>query len=375
VLVEFRGVLTGFPAFREEAPLCWEIVRVEPESDASLVLILAPAGQDASVSASVLAESGLPSRICPDLPALVAAIDTAACAILAEEALFGADRSPLADWIARQPSWSDFPFLLLTHRGTGPSAELAEMLGNVTVLERPFHPATLAHSARSAVRARKRQREAAAYLQERRQTEERQTLLIRELHHRVKNTLATVQALLGATARSTHSVDEFYRSFSDRVVSLAKTHNLLTEDYWQTASLQEILMNELGPYDDGTGRRIILHGPPVDLAADLAVPTGMALHELTTNAAKYGSLSVPEGRVEINWDIRRPIDRFYLHLEWIEQNGPPVEPPSYTGFGSTLLQRVLTTQCSAEIGFDFDPGGFRFVMNAPLIQTRLVPKY
>jgi two-component sensor histidine kinase len=348
---------------------------VKPESDALMVLILASAGRDAADAASVLTEIGLPSRICADLTALMATINEAACAIATEEALMSADRQPLAEWIAHQPPWSDFPFLLLTHRGTGPSAELVEMLGNVTVLERPFHPATLANAARSAVRARDRQREAAVYLEERRRTEERQTLLIRELHHRVKNTLATVQALLGATARSTHSVDEFYRSFSDRVVSLAKTHNLLTEDYWQTASLQEILRNELGPYDDGTGRRIVLRGPPVDLAADLAVPTGMALHELTTNAAKHGSLSVPEGRLEVTWDIRRPADCFRLHLVWTERNGPPVEPPSRTGFGSTLLQRVLTTQCNAEIDFDFDPGGLVFLMDAPLIQHRLVPRY
>lgn len=348
---------------------------MKPESDASLVLILAPAGRDASIAASIITEIGFPSRICSDLPGLLAEISVAACAIVTEEALLSADRRPLADWIARQPPWSDFPFILLTLRGQSPSAHLSEMLGNVTVLERPFHPATLANAVRSAVRARARQRQAAAFLEERQQTEERQALLIRELHHRVKNTLATVQALLGATARSAHTVDEFYRSFSDRVVSLAKTHNLLTEDYWQTASLQEILRNELGPYDDGTGQRIILRGPPVDLAADLAVPTGMALHELTTNAAKHGSLSIPEGRLEVIWDIRRPADRFHLHLEWIERNGPLVEPPARTGFGSTLLQRVLTTQCNAEIGFDFDPGGFRFIMEAPLVQNRLVPKY
>jgi hypothetical protein len=114
--------------------------------------------------------------------------------------------------------------------------------------------------------------------------EQRQSLLVRELHHRVKNTLATVQALVGATRRSTGSFDAFYRSFSNRITSLAKTHNLLTEDYWQTAPLREIALNELKPFAESRQPRFMLIGPPVELSADLAVPVGMALHELTTNA-------------------------------------------------------------------------------------------
>ena len=149
------------------------------------------------------------------------------------------------------------------------------------------------------LRARQRQREVESHLKERQRAHERQALLIRELHHRVKNTLATVQGLLGATARSTHSVDEFYRSFADRIVSLANTHNLLTEDYWQTAPLIEMFRNELAHYDDGAQRRISLDGPPVELSADLAVPIGMAVHELTTNAAKHGALSVPGGQIAV----------------------------------------------------------------------------
>jgi hypothetical protein len=120
------------------------------------------------------------------------------------------------------------------------------------------------------------------------QIEQRQALLVRELHHRVKNTLANVQALAGATGRSTGSFDAFYRSFSNRITSLAKTHNLLTEDYWQTAPLREIALNELKPFADSRQPRFMLLGPALDLSADLAVPIGMALHELTTNAVRYG---------------------------------------------------------------------------------------
>jgi two-component sensor histidine kinase len=343
-------------------------------SDVS-VLILAPAGRDGTVASAILREVGIRSQICAGMDELVGGLDDVACAVVTEEGLLTSNRRALAEWVRQQPPWSDFPFILLTSRGTTPDQHLLEMLGNVTVLERPFHPAVLANAVRSALRARARQREVEAHLQERQRTHERQSLLIRELHHRVKNTLATVQGLLGATARSTQSIEEFYQSFSSRIISLANTHNLLTEDYWQTASLHEILKAELAPYDNQDARRIGLEGPMVELSADLAVPTGMAIHELTTNAAKYGALSVPQGKVEVTWDVTTSQERRTLRLEWVERNGPKVEKPQRKGFGSTLLQRVLTTQCSAEIRFEFEPEGLRFCMNAPLIRDRLVPRY
>jgi PAS domain S-box-containing protein len=214
-----------------------------------------------------------------------------------------------------------------------------------------------------------------ADITERKLAQERQGLLIRELHHRVKNTLATVQALVGSTARSTTTVDEFYHAFSDRIVSLAKTHSLLTEDYWQMASLREILENELGPYDEDGGDRIRLSGPPLELSADLAVPTGMAIHELTTNAVKHGALSVPDGRVEVAWEVNALESGRKLHLEWVERDGPPVAEPTRRGFGSTLLQRVLTAQVQATIDIDYQPTGLRFTMDAPLVEHRHVPQY
>jgi PAS domain S-box-containing protein len=210
---------------------------------------------------------------------------------------------------------------------------------------------------------------------QRKRMQDRQALLIRELHHRVKNTLATVQALLGASARSTRSVDEFYHSFAGRIASLANTHNMLTEDYWQKASLREMLKAELAPFDDGSGHRITLTGPPIELTADLAVPTSMALHELASNAVRYGALSVPGGRVLVTWEVVEADQDRKLRMEWLERDGPPVEEPRRKGFGSTLLQRVLTTQCRAEVEFTFEAAGLRFLMEAPLVDRRLVPPY
>ena len=208
-----------------------------------------------------------------------------------------------------------------------------------------------------------------------RQVEERQSLLVRELHHRVKNTLATVQALVGATGRATGSFDEFYRSFSRRIAALAKTHNLLTDDYWQTASLRQIALNELKPFAEGRVPRFMLLGPPLELSADLAVPIGMALHELTTNAVRYGSLSVPAGYVQVRWDVREGEGGRRLHLEWSEVGGPPVIETQHQGFGSTLLQRILPMQCNAEVEIRYVREGLQFRMDTPLIKQRLVPDY
>jgi two-component sensor histidine kinase len=339
------------------------------------VLLFTPGGRDAAVAATILGEGGIATEACASLADALPRLDGASCMVVTEEALLSSNRQALADWIAGQPPWSDFPFILLRLRGAEPNAQLTDLLGNVSVLERPFHPATLVSAVRAAFRARRRQHQARAYLAERERTTERQTLLIRELHHRVKNTLATVQALLGASARSATSVEAFYASFSARVVSLAKTHNLLTEDYWQQAPLRDMLMNELGPYNDSEGSRIVLDGPRVDLVGDLAVPTGMAIHELTTNAAKHGALSVPEGRILVSWTVEREAERQVLLLDWTERGGPLTQTPTRKGFGSTLLQRVLTVQCQAQIDFDFQPAGLHFTMRAPLIDQRMVPEY
>jgi two-component sensor histidine kinase len=238
-----------------------------------------------------------------------------------------------------------------------------------------FTLTTLAQQVMSQLELRRAIAERDDALETSRKVEERQSLLVRELHHRVKNTLAMVQALVGATGRSTGSFDAFYRSFSDRIASLARTHGLLTEDYWQTAPLREIARNELKPFAESRQPRFMLLGPPVELAADLAVPVGMALHELTTNAVRYGALSVPEGYIELRWSVGEVEGVRKLHLQWTEIGGPPVAEPQHRGFGSTLLQRVLPMQCNAEVEVRYDRTGLRFRMDAPLIEQRLVPEY
>src|SRR5665647_1299788 len=175
---------------------------------------------------------------------------------------------------------------------------------------------------------------------ERKRAEEHQHLLVRELHHRVKNTLATVQAIMGSTARSSDSIEDFKTALIGRIGALAKTHRLLTEESG-AVTFGDVLHNELDAFDDGSDDRITLSGPEVYLSAQLAVSLGMAVHELTTNAAKYGSLSVYGGKVDVTWSVTIEAKRRKLDFQWVESGGPAVSPPQRQGFGSRLLEFVL----------------------------------
>lgn len=199
----------------------------------------------------------------------------------------------------------------------------------------------------------------------RKEAERKQSLLIRELHHRVKNTLSTVQAIMGTTARNTSSVEEFQKSFSGRLSALARTHALLTEDPEQSAPISGLLLSELEPFDDRSGRRIVLDGPKLVLPSQTAVPLGMAVHELTTNAAKYGALSDPKGSVAVRW---REVDEGgrKLLLEWQERGGPPVQAPTREGFGTRLLKRLLSEQSGSDVRVDFPPEGVQVSVSLPL---------
>jgi two-component sensor histidine kinase len=257
-------------------------------------------------------------------------------------------------------------------------------LGTVCVLdfeprelkpEQAFALKTLARQVMSQLELRRAVAEREEALAATRHAEHGHALLVRELHHRVGNTLALVQALLGTSARPSKSVAEFYSAFSARIASLAKTQKLLTDDYWQTASLREMARYELRILTQHESPRVVLNGDPTELSADLAIPVGMALHELASNAMRHGALSGPDGTVEVAWSVKVDDGIRCLHLEWSEHGGPPVRQPQHTGFGSRLLSRVLPQQCNGSVHTAFARDGFRFTLVAPLIEHRLTPAY
>ncbi|MDP1874479.1 CHASE domain-containing protein [Phenylobacterium sp.] len=192
----------------------------------------------------------------------------------------------------------------------------------------------------------------------RKAAEARQKLLLDELNHRVKNTLATVQSIAAQSLRETGNVEDVRANFENRLIALSQAHNLLTRDGWRGANLAELAQTELRPYGGLADDRIELRGPAVWLAPNTAVALGMALHELTTNAVKYGALSVPEGRIDLSWDLaERDADTERLTLRWRESGGPPVAPPTRRGFGTRLIVGGLAHQLDGDVALDFPPEG------------------
>ena len=196
--------------------------------------------------------------------------------------------------------------------------------------------------------------------------EQRQSMLIRELHHRVRNTLATVQGVMNSTARTAATIEDYQSAFTGRIASLARTHALLTEEIDQSVSLKDLIEQELGPYVS-IDSRIGLGGPPVDLPSQIGVPLGMTIHELTTNAVRHGALRVDRGRLDIAWEVlRRAEGGRVLQLTWRESEGPTVSPPARAGFGSMLLNRVLAQQIGVAVESAYAPEGFSVRMSVPL---------
>ncbi|MGC2042601.1 MAG: HWE histidine kinase domain-containing protein, partial [Pseudolabrys sp.] len=200
---------------------------------------------------------------------------------------------------------------------------------------------------------------------DRKRAEDQQALLVRELHHRVKNTLSTVQAIMGSTARAVDNIEDFKTALFGRIQSLSKTHLLLADEQ-RSVKFGDIVRSELDAFDDSSKKRIVLNGPEVPLTSQLAVSLGMAIHELTTNAAKFGALSVFGGKVEVTWSVTIDATRRTLSFDWVESGGPPVTHPLKQGFGSRLLAFVLPGQIQAKSRIDYVPEGIRMHCALPL---------
>jgi len=203
----------------------------------------------------------------------------------------------------------------------------------------------------------------AADLIERKQAEETQHLLTAELSHRVKNTLATVQAIAGQTQRYAKSNSEFVENFNGRLRALARAHSRLTNSSWTGAYLHDVLSDQL-TFDAGPDR-IAYSGPAVFFPAQTALHLALILHELGTNARKYGSLSVPEGRLDVSCNISTSDPSHAIELVWIEQNGPEVQPPEKSGLGSQLIERSLES-FGGTVSTHFEPSGVRCIIKLPL---------
>jgi PAS domain S-box-containing protein len=203
---------------------------------------------------------------------------------------------------------------------------------------------------------------------ERRLAEERQGLLVAELTHRIKNTLALVLAVADQTRRAVSSPDAFHAVFRGRLAALARAHDALRRDGDTGTTLEAVAREAVAPYGGGATSRVEVVGPEVRLPSGAAMALGMAFHELGTNAAKHGALSVPAGRVRLCWGVAEAdADGARWHeVVWDESGGPPIaEPPSRRGFGTRLLERGLAAQIGGAVTLDFAPTGLRCRIRLP----------
>ncbi len=202
---------------------------------------------------------------------------------------------------------------------------------------------------------------------ERKEAERRQRLLVNELNHRVKNMLAVVQALARRSLVGAESLAQALESFTSRLMALAGAHDVITRETWTGADLGEVIDRSLLRQVDRPGR-FRIEGPPVTVSPNLALSLSLALHELMTNAMKYGALSREAGEVVLTWRTAETDTGARLHIRWREEGGPPVLPPKRRGFGSRLIERALAVEVGGRVTLDFAPDGVICEIDATLDQ-------
>ena len=463
------------------------IARAAKVGDAQdLVLVLAPAGRDAAVTAEVLAAGGCAAAVCGSIDELCRGIEASAgAAVVAGEALDPRALERLAGCLASQPPWSDLSVLLMI--GNSGEAEArwralstSDALGNVVLLERPMRREALLSAVHGALKARRRQYEIRDHLLERaqlaaivdssfdavlscdneglitswnaaaerlfgyaaadaigrdvallipperlgelaairrnldrgepvapfvtvrldkdsrprdvsisvsplkrvdgaligasiitrdisdlRRAEEHQKLLVAELSHRVKNTLAVVVSIASQTLSRAGSLAEFGELFRGRIQALAAAHSLLTAADWEAADLRALVEQAVEPYRAGDGANIEIRGERVLLRPNAALTLSLILHELTTNAAKYGALQNADGQIAVDWTVE--IDgRRQLHLRWNETGGPRVRPPARRGFGVNLIERSVAYELDGSASLEYRAEGVSCEITLPL---------
>jgi len=187
--------------------------------------------------------------------------------------------------------------------------------------------------------------------------------LTRELNHRVKNTLANVLSILALTRRRSTNLDDFATSLEGRIRALSATHDLLTGTDWGTTPIRSVIEAELQHFGMANDRAVTIEGPPVELSPNDALSFGLAIHELATNAAKFGALSVPEGEVFVTWALSSDS---LAKVEWLERGGPSVSKLRARGFGTELIEKIVAHELRHRVELDFRPEGVRCVIGVPV---------
>jgi two-component sensor histidine kinase len=198
---------------------------------------------------------------------------------------------------------------------------------------------------------------------EREAADKLQKLILEEMHHRIKNTLATVSAIASQSLRTATSIEHGQQAIEGRLIALGRAHDLLLQVSWANASLLDTVRGATKPYEDQGAKRFSIDGPDIGITSGAVIALAMTFNELCTNTTKFGALSVPEGRVEIAWTIDDVARR--LRLTWTEKSGPAVDSPTRRSFGTRMIQ-ALGGQLSGQVELAYKPNGFVYSLDVPL---------
>jgi len=201
---------------------------------------------------------------------------------------------------------------------------------------------------------------------ERRARERHIEFLMREVSHRSKNLLAVVQAIAGQTALHSVNLDEFQPRFAERIAAMARSQDLLVGSNWTGASVADLVRTQLAPFAETAFSRIDMTGPRLELKPNAVHSLTLALHELATNAAKYGALSAPEGRLTVGWAVSAPgTEMARFNMRWCEHRGPPVAPPARKGFGHVVIAEMVGSSLHGHVTLEYAREGLRWILDAP----------
>jgi two-component sensor histidine kinase len=242
--------------------------------------------------------------------------------------------------------------------------EIRERKAAQDELERAFGTIELGVDERTRELAKANQR-LEREIAERKRGEEQQTLLVAELAHRVRNTLAIVRSIASQTVRHSQDLEQFEASFDGRLQALAQAHTLLITARWERTDLRTLLAHQLNVYAVHSGA-FSFSGPHVTVSPKAAVTLGLVIHELAANATKYGSLSVPDGHVDVHWRVESGADSENVQLLWSETGGPQVSPPPHQGFGSKLITFSIAHEFGGNADISYASEGVQWRLTLPL---------
>jgi two-component sensor histidine kinase len=329
------------------------------------VLLVAPFRDDERYLQHFLSLHGIAARSCTAESALSDMLAQQPwTVVLTQEAFTAGNIETIGASLADQPEWSDIPFIVLldADKQTNTSVTTLQTLlpsKHLTVMQRPIRTAELLTGIRSSLAARRRQLHVRDYL-------DMQETMQRELNHRVKNILSNVYAVYHMTVQQSASLEAFRDTFEGRLSALVRVHSMLAASGFRETPLAEIAAQTLAPYTSAQSpERVQIAGAELSVGPASATTVGLCIHELATNAAKYGAFSVAEGRVSLNWRLTDAGGEPAIELVWEEAGGPGVAAPTRQGFGTMFVNSAIRG-LRGQTEFHFLPSGLRCVLRMPV---------